>query len=343
MSKHSPYYYAGRAVAGAAQGAVIRLGKQYLYRKGQDLVNQQIRSYTKGQQPYRYKRRKYKKRRNVQKQIKTMKKQIKSVKRIAESDMGTHLSRFRNTGSVLSTVNLMTQTAISAVTVTTLETVIGELLYYDIKIPGTLLNVSGTTGTFQKEFYFDKVYSIMKVRNNYQVPCSCTIYLVQPKEDTSISPTTAFTNGLIDQGNPTFNSPLVFITDSIQFKDLWKITKSARYVLQPGDVASLTYNGKKFQYDPSLVDSHALTFQNRFGGAVFIIRVDGPLGHDTVADEQGQMLAGLDYQMDRTFIVKYSAGADIHNINVTDSSDSFTNGGVCSNMPLADNQAYSLA
>lgn len=282
-------------------------------------------------------------RRHKKSKISQIASQVRSLQKTSKADMGMLTFRIRSTGRNLSGINSCSYTDVSGVDNTLLELVLQQLRYYDAENPGTLLTAPGTTGSFMKEFYFKKVFNKLLIRNNYQVPCRVAIYNMQVKSDTSITPKTAFTNGLTDVGAPTSTSPIVYPSDSPQFLDLWKIIKTTKVVLQPGEECVLTHLSKTFSYDPSLVDSHAGLYQPRYAGFAFLIRTEGILGHDTSVDEQGILAAGIDWQMDSTLVVEYSAGADIEYVYVTDGSDTFTNSAVVSSKPVSDNITYSVS
>lgn len=274
---------------------------------------------------------------------KSVKSQIKELKRLAESDMGTHIQRRRFTGRALSSVNGTGIADYDLSSITLLEEVIAQLRYYNPSAPSTLVTADGATGTYQKEFLFQKVSHKVLLRNNYQTPCKVQLCLIRSKEDTSISCATAFTNGLADVGNPSSSSPLIYLTDSVQFNDLYKIVSSKNVVLNPGQELVVNHSDKPFQYDPSLVDSHALTYQRKYCDLQVWIKVQGIIGHDTVANEQTNIAAGVDIETISTFVVKYSAGADIKYIHIDDEADTaFTNAGVVSQI-VVDNQSYSQA
>lgn len=274
----------------------------------------------------------------------SLKKKVKELQRIAESDMGTHIYRHKGATRNLSSVGQMTIASLTGVTVSSIEAALAGLRYYNPSTPSSLVTADGTTGSYQKEFFFKRCISKYLCVNNYQVPVKLRMYIVVPKEDTSISPSTAFTNGLTDVGGPSSSSPLVHLTDSEEFGDLYSIVKSVICVLQPGESKLLSYSAKPFQYDPSLIDNHNLSYQRKFGCHTLVTRVEGVLGHDTVANEQGTLAAGVDIQEDRVFEIRYAAGADIKTIAINDTSDViFTNGGVVSSKPVADNQGYSVA
>lgn len=280
----------------------------------------------------------------VPRKKKTLKKQVKELKRYAEADMGTHIYRHKGTTIRSSAVGFMNLTSLTGVNNSAIESAMAGLRYYDPASPATLVTAAAASGTYQKEFLVKRQYSKYLAVNNYQVPAMVTLYVCVPKSDTSLSPQTTFTNGLADVGNPTSSSPLVYLTDSPQFNDLWRIAKSKKAVLQPGESMMVSYSCKEYMYDPSLVDSHSEAYQSRFGAHTLTVRIEGVLGHDSAAAEYGTLQASVDVQEDRVFEIHYAAGADIKTVVINDVSDtSFTNGGVVSNKPVSDNQSYSVA
>jgi len=282
--------------------------------------------------------------RKKQSRVGKLETKVKNLQRVAESDMGTHIHRVRSTGRVVSAVKGMELTSYVLSSTSEIETALAQLRYYDPNTPTVLVNASGVSGSFQKEFYFRRSYGSFKCRNNYQVPCKVSLYLVRAKNDTSITALAAFTNGLTDVGNPSVTSNLVHLTDSPQFVDMYRILKSKSKILRPGQSLSIFGSFGAFQYDPSLVDNHTSSFQPGYGDMQVVVRLEGCLGHDTtVAGEQSRLAATIDIEYDTVYEIRYAAGADIKYVYVSDGSDAaFTNSGVVSNMPVSDNQAYSI-
>lgn len=274
---------------------------------------------------------------------KTLKKQVKELKRIAEADRGTLVYRVRDATDVIAAVNQQSYSSHAVGSTTQFEAVLAQLKYYDPTTPGTLLTADGASGTYSKEFLFDTLYAKACARNNYQVPARVTMYILKLKTDTSITPSNAYSDGLVDVGNPTASSPLVFVSDSQQFNDLYSIFKTKSRILQPGQEMCISHGEKAIMYDPSFVDAHSHTTQKRYKAFYIFIRVEGVIGHDTTADEQGMLGAGIDYYVDKKFVVKYQAGADIHTIYIDDNASGFTNSGVVSAKPVSDNLSYSKA
>lgn len=341
-SPHAKNVYSGLSLAGA-QRAYKVASKAYgaYFNPNSQKLNREVRSYKKGQRKYRYRRRR--KRKVCVAKDYRVRKQVKELKRVVEGDQGTHIDRRISKIILSSAVNASNIQAMTLNDINIIEDVISNLKYYNPSIPGTLTTADGTSGTFQKEFYIKQVYGKCTLHNNYQVPVNATLYIIEPKEDTSIEGDTAFANGLTDMSNASATSMLVYPTDSPQFGDLWKITKSSRKIIQPGDSLSVSVSFDGFQYDPSFVDNHALVFQSRFKGCQALARIEGCFGHDTVASEITTLQSSVDIVYETKIVVKYPAGVDLKYLRVTNNlSTSFTNSGVHSNMPVSDNQTYSV-
>lgn len=270
-------------------------------------------------------------------------KQVKSLQKQMNTNSGRFTYRIRSTGNVVASVNECNHTGISGWLPTNLEAAISSLPFFNPATPGTLTTADFTSGTYNKDILFRTLTSKLTLRNNYQIPCNIRVYKCVPKSATSITPTTAFTNGLADQGAPASTSPLVFISDSEQFLDLYKIVRTDKAYLQPGDQYTVSDSDKNVIYDPSFLDSQTATLDNkRYKNFSYVVRVDGCLAHDSSASERGQAQGAVDYQIDRIFHIQYDAGVDLNYISVSDSSNTFTNGAVVSNKPVADNQSYSV-
>lgn len=302
----------------------------------------------KGSSQFRKQRRKQRRPRTrasrMPRKVSGLSRQVKELKRLAEADMGTHIHRIRRIVRVTANDAMMNRGSVDASTIISLEEVLALLRYFDPANPATLVVADGALGSYQRDYYFTRVHTVARIRNNYQVPAQIRLYGLVPKDDTSISPTVAFTNGLADVGNPSSVSPMVHLTDSDQFNDLWRIRVSKLITLEAGRTCRLSMTAKPFKFDPSTADSHSLTYQTHYNSMAWIVFIHGVMGHDTVLSEQGIIGAGIECSIDTVFEVKYPAGADIKFITLDDQSNqSFTNLGVCSNMPVADNQATSQA
>lgn len=271
------------------------------------------------------------------KPINKIKKQIKRINKQLSNEQAIHTHRRRYVGTITGNPNVTTLTE-HPLTITILEASMGALRYYN---PATnaLVTNDPTTGTYNREMLVEVSTKLMYA-NNFQVPVKVRVYICIPKEDTSIVPKTAVTNGLTDQGNPTATSQLVYPTDSDEFKALYRSKLIINKTLQPGQSFSVNHHVKQFSYDISNKDEHNLAFQRKAGGHAYLTRLCGVLAHDSVQDETGFSPYGIDYKHDMTFKFTYDAGQMLRDFSISDTSDTFTTAAIVSNKPVSDNQSY---
>lgn len=270
--------------------------------------------------------------------------QLRDIRKSLKSDQATHVYRERDQGDIGCTNNTVSHDLVSAITTTTLEGAMANLRYYNPSAPGTLVTADASTGTYTRQIHFDSIYNKLTLINNYQVPVHCTVYFMRPKHDTSQSPTSFYSAGVTDQViSGSTASPLLFMSDINMVKDNWHFTKTWRKWLRPGQMMVCGQATKSFDYDPSNVDTHNLSFQAKYGGQTFIVRCEGVPMHDTTADENTTGQGEVDYVAEKTFRMSYDAGVNLNDISYTNnSSTTFTNAGVTSQV-VVDNQSYSKA
>lgn len=276
----------------------------------------------------------------------SLSKQVKALSKRVQADQAYHTHRRRATVAISCTTNQSTYSTISPATnITVLEGAMANLRYYNPAVPGTLTTADASTGTYTRQVHIASIYKKILLRNNYQVPCKVTVMSFVPKTDTDNSPVTFYSSGITDQTiSGSVNQSLSFITDIDMVNDNWRIASSKTKFLQPSQELTLTHKTKSFDYDPSNVDSHNLTYQKKYGAQIFVVRIEGALAHDTVADEQTTTQASVDVMCDMTIKFIYDAGVNLNDYSYANSADTaFTNSGVLSNKPVSDNQAYSLA
>ena len=155
-----------------------------------------------------------------------------------------------------------------------------------------LVTADPSVGTFHNDITVETVVYQCLARNNYQVPVNLRIYACVPRHDTQISTKSYFDAGLLDQGNPSGTSPLVYPSDSQILMEQWKFVKSVKKVLNPGQSCEVSYAIKRFEYDFSQADHHNDPYQTKYNGFNWLFRLEGVLGHDTSVDEQGTLPSG---------------------------------------------------
>jgi len=277
---------------------------------------------------------------------KGLKGQVKELQRAVKAEKAIHIHRVRDAGQNLcATTNsssFLSSTALSCNQVLQLEDALANLKYYNPANPTVLTTAAGASGSFSKDFYFTRSYHKLMVRNNYQVPCSVVLYSFRVKSDTSLSPDTVFTNGLVDVGGLANTNVLAYPTDSLLLTDMFKIDQSVSKVLMPGQQLQIICTNKAFRYDPSLHDGHALQSLGQYGASYFGIRCEGALAHDITTTQVGQIRGGVDWMIDHTYEIHYDAGAALkqYSADIT-GMEGFNNSGVLSEAPVADNIGYS--
>ncbi len=229
----------------------------------------------------------------------TLKQNVKELQRKVRADEATHTHRSVNTDILSAGANLRTLESKVGNDFALIDVALAEFRYYNPSSPATLVTADASTGTFKREIHVKNMTATIKVCNNYGVSANVKIYLLTPRVDTSILPETAFSNSLTDQMiTPNTSSPLMHVTDADQFKDLWSIKRVKHKYLKPGDSMSMTSGASNWSYDPSVVDSHALTFQRKHKAFVFLVSVQGVLAHDSLlsATQQGLNNASVDVE-----------------------------------------------
>jgi len=275
--------------------------------------------------------------------LKPIKKAIRQLQHEVNSKEATLTHRLRAVNDLQHGVNAQAFASYVGSSTTLIEdNVLPNLQYYDPSTPGTLLTANGLTGAYFRDFDVHSQSGKITVRNNYLIPSKVSVYDCVPKVDTSISPTTAYTNGLTDQGGPTSTSPLVYLTDSKQFNELWKINNSKKALLAPGGELTMSHsNNKPFEYDPSLVDSHTFTYMPQYGSWSWVVRSEGVIGHDG-ADDKTTTQGGVDILYDTKHVIKYDAGIPLNLLAITNNAATAFSGTGYISQNVCDNQAYAV-
>lgn len=288
------------------------------------------------------KRRRYNKPKS---KLKKLAKKVAVIARDVKSNIGIHIKRERNCGRMICSVTESEHAVFTATSIAILAQSLTNLKYFNPAAPATLITVDADLGAYHRDILFKSIYNTIVCKNNYQTDVVCTVYYCENKKDTDLDCLTAWTNGLADVGNPSSSSRLVYLTDSYEFKDLWKISKRKVKTLKPGMTLECSFGYKATEFDPALIDNHNLDFQKRFRGSQWVVRLEGTLGHDTVVTtERGSLQCGVDIETGFVHVIHYAAGVDLKTIEVEDNcSTTFTNEGVQGQRPIPDNIGFSLA
>lgn len=278
-------------------------------------------------------------RRNYRPKKRTMKTKVDKLCQFVKSRCATHIRRQRDTSRcVAQTENLMPICLWDkGGTIADIETAMASLRYFDAGT-NSMVVANPALGQYNRDIVLS-IYRKLELRNNYHTAMKLLVYSCTPKTDTSVDPRTAFTDGLIEQGNPLPNTTsLLKFTDSHVLMDLWNVKRLVQKRLEPGQHVVVTTNTPGFRYDFATVDDQTVLYQKKYGGHAFIIRVEGVLGHDQTLVEIGVLPGGVDILSDITYKFTYDAGKDVHDVSYVDNSDSFTNIGRISQKPIAQQQ-----
>lgn len=269
---------------------------------------------------------------------------IKKMKCFINARTAVHVHRTRGCGHVKSTLGTVGNVEfVVGGRIQDIESAAANLRYFD---PGTnaLVTASAVAGTYSHDMCVT-VTRKLTLTNNYQIPCNLQVWSCTPKNATGISVIGAWDAGLVDQGGISKTSPLVYVTDSRDLRNIWNIKRVVNKRLQPGQTAVASTSTRQFDYTVATNDIHTLDYQKRQGGHIFLVRVVGSLGHASGGEAECNVLAsGVDALIDNTYRFEYDAGKDLHDYSVIDNaSGTFTSAGVLSSRPIADNQGYEEA
>lgn len=284
--------------------------------------------------------------RQNKKNVKALGQQIAKLHKAIKADRSTHIYKKLTSSDLDSAIGLCNHTYFAPNRVSELEVAIANLRYYDPSNPATLLTASGATGTFSRDIHIKNAHSKLRFRNNYQVPARVKVYLCLTKHDTNDHPITTYEAGITDQvisgGDST--TPAIYLNDIEVVKEAWKIDCVFDKVLMPSFEGSVSHSTGAFEYDPAHTDTDSTAYQKRYKAFAWVVRLEGVCGHDTVADQQTLLPASLDIESFYKVDIVYDAGINLNDIYVSDTrGTTFTNSGVVSSFPVADNITYSAS
>ena len=230
----------------------------------------------------------------------------------------------------------------SGLSMSMIERGLAYLKFYDPANPGTYITSNLTSGLQSKSVMY-KFYSKFQIRNNYAIPVNVRVYIVSPKDDTNTQPITACINGYQDVGitNPTSNI-LAYPYMSSEFNELYKIQSLTKVELQPGTTKDLFYSDKKkHKYDPSYFDDQKDEYQGKFGCHLYMVRVEGVLGHDT-NPIVNQCAGAIDMMITNHIEYFYDAGVNVKYFQMVDNSTAFNTTVYTDNKPSVSHNVYTI-
>lgn len=271
--------------------------------------------------------------------------QIKQLKYSENASLGTMTWRNIQRGSLLPATNKQASVNKTGYSVSTQGSMLQYLKYFDPNNPGTLLVADGDAGTYQRKFLIKSQSAHIEFRNNYQQDIRVKVYLCKPKDDTSVSTIAAWQAGILDGSNATDENDInQYPTDYSVFNSLWHSKVVGKFDLCPGQSAKVSHTEKNVEYNPAVVDTHALSYQKEYKNFQFLIVAEGLLGHDPITPfEVGLSKCGIDWIMRQTAIISYDAGENLKFLVLDNELVTPSQNHVQSQKPTSNNQAYSAA
>lgn len=250
------------------------------------------------------------------KDAKSLKTKVRNLQAKAKATEATHTHRTQETNELVCTAGECTYASYVGSNQTMLETALANLRFYDATTAALITN-DGTSGTFSRQYMFDKMVSSIECANTYNYPVNVKVYACTPKEDTSLSPRDTLVNSIADMGvGLDIDDIQLFPTDCSQFKKIWKINKSYSRKLKPGQNVTFSHKMKNFNYDPSDGDSHALAYQKQQSSIVWLVRIEGILCHNT-SGVPGFAACSLDTNVKTKYRVTYDAGVALEDYSTS--------------------------
>lgn len=246
--------------------------------------------------------------------------QIQELRSKVHIPLAKHTYKSVDTVQVLNSIGRCYHQAINGCTLSKLETSLANLRYLDAAT-NALVTASAVSGTYSRDFQIKNYYMKLHLRNNFMVPVKVKVYLCTVKTDTSTGVKTAYEDAITDQViNASVDSTdqLIYLSDIERIKETWNIDCVADKHLHNGEEFDVSHSTGSFQYDPSHGDSESETYQKALKSFEWIVRVEGTLAHDTVANERTIQDAGVDVMYYTKVDVLYNAGASLNDIYINE-------------------------
>lgn len=326
-------YYGARYLYGAARSAYremkSRPAPRPMKRRRYGNYSRTKRSFVPRSMPYkRIKRRR------------TYKCKVKKLCKFMKQQQAVHLHRRRESRNLIAAekqTNLFCWN--TGGNMTEIQVAMASLRFYD---PSTNALVTNdlSSGTYARDVSISIARKIM-LRNNYHIDVYVQVWSCTPKESTNVDALQCYNSGLVDQGNPSNQSPLIQFKDSLDLKNLWTCKLMKKGTLKPGESFMAKSFAKQFEFNISTFDEQTEQYQKSQGGHCWVVRIVGAVAHDTVTfSKVGVARSAIDVLVDAETRITYDAGKDLHDISVVDNSDPLLNAGRVSHQPVAAQQGY---
>lgn len=271
--------------------------------------------------------------------MKTITSQIRDLRVKAGKGQGKHTYKQSSSSQMTSAQGYCYHSVLGVNTLSFYESATDNLRFFNPSVPATLTTADPTAGTFSHDVHFDSIHSKIDVVNNYQVPVDMKIYLCKVKGQTGSTPIAIYdASDSVLGGVTESTASLLYLTEVETVLQNWDVKCVSSKRLNAGQTASASYTVKDVKYDPSHADNISDAYQKTFKSFVWVVRIQGILGHDAVnyTTEIGLLNASVDIQLVNIAKITYDAGIELNDIFISEGRDTFTNVGTVGTKPVAD-------
>lgn len=204
-----------------------------------------------------------------------------------------------------------------------LETSLTQVTIVNPSTPATPETVDFTTGTYARSLTCEGAYHKATFTCRFEQPVEVWAYVLSPKVDTDVAPKTDFLAGLNELpsqkvvGATAFTATtiptIMYPSDSQKLMEMWKIVKSSKFVLQPGDSVQMTHATKGFTFD---FEGEASKYQPSLDSSVLFYRVAGIHGYGSTSGFN-RAKARVDVVVETTHKWRYIAGLSINDVQTS--------------------------
>lgn len=252
-------------------------------------------------------KRKYSRKGSSKKTLKSLSKKVNKLTKKVNINYSRFDSFQNDAYSLASAINRCNYGSYDLTTPGSIEAALAKLPYANPADFATKDDLN-TLGMSKPAKWHVKTHARHCIRNNYLHPVTVDIYVVQPKVDTSNSPSTSVTTGLTameGESAVVTTSPSFYPTTSKYFVDAWKILRHEKRVLEAGAEFIVSHNETYPNYDHKFVDVNTATYLKRYS-RVLLVRIQGVCSHDvTTATNVGWGEAQVDMIVQRKVTVLY--------------------------------------
>lgn len=305
-------------------------------------------SYKRSRKRRKQKAKQFKKLTNnkIKKEIVSLKNKVKDLEHSENASLGRYTRRDLVPHQIVAGNNVQSTITFPINSADTYARVLSGLKYYNPSNPSTLITADASTGSYSKDFLVKSLYSKLTVRNNFQTDCTATVYLCVVKTDTSQTPLGSWNDGIdTDAGSVTSTTELAqYPSDFDVFNSTWRIEKSVRKDLSPGQSFECSHSLKDLEYDPALINEEDAVYKKNDKSSAWLVVVHGTISHDTAVNNKvGYAPSGIDMVQSSTWKVEYNAGVNLSYVDSVNDLSIPTNTYVQSHQPKPDNIGYSVA